>query len=97
VLSSVKLNQKTLTIWKICLLQYMIINPLLTLIAIPLYIYTIADVSLAKSVLRFDGRRDAAPSAPQPLPTRHAASRCAWHRHHQHGARGPVRPRARRR
>jgi hypothetical protein len=36
-LPHVKLNQKTLTIWKICLLQYMIINPLLTLIAIPLY------------------------------------------------------------
>jgi hypothetical protein len=36
-LPHVKLNRRTLNIWKVCLLQYMIVNPLLTLIALPLY------------------------------------------------------------
>ena len=31
------LNRRTLKIWKLCLTQYMILNPLLTLLSIPLY------------------------------------------------------------
>uniref|UniRef100_A0A7S1LPG2 Uncharacterized protein n=1 Tax=Neobodo designis TaxID=312471 RepID=A0A7S1LPG2_NEODS len=35
-LPHVKLNRQTLNIWKFCLLQYMIINPIVTLVSIPL-------------------------------------------------------------
>ena len=35
-LPHVKLNRSTLNIWKFCLLQYMIVNPLVTLVSLPL-------------------------------------------------------------
>ena len=36
-LPELKLNKRTLSVWKVCLLQYMVLNPILTLVSLPLY------------------------------------------------------------
>merc|ERR1719498_1769189 len=57
-LPHVKLNRTTLNIWKICLLQYMILNPVLTLISLPLYFtgnYHEGDLTITSAYAWFSG------------------------------------------
>ena len=55
-----KLNRRALDIWKFCLAQYMVLNPLLTCIAIPLYfldLYKDGDFEPTGTYIYFAGIR----------------------------------------